>query len=94
MSLEDQFNATPDDEHRAKTEFDGTEGYIQTGGVDESFDPTDVEGILKKFGYDPDKVSGFAFGMGMERVAMLKYGVDDIRLFYENDLRFLEQFPV
>jgi phenylalanyl-tRNA synthetase alpha chain len=37
---------------------------------------------------------GFAFGMGMERVAMLKYGVDDIRLFYENDLRFLEQFPV
>jgi phenylalanyl-tRNA synthetase alpha chain len=42
--------------------------------------------------YDPDEVSGFAFGMGMERVAMLKYGLDDIRLFFENDLRFLKQF--
>ena len=41
----------------------------------------------------PRQVTGFAFGMGIERVAMLKYGVDDIRLFYENDLRFLEQFP-
>jgi phenylalanyl-tRNA synthetase alpha chain len=49
--------------------------------------------VFEAVGYDPDKVSGFAFGMGMERVAMLKYGVDDIRLFYENDLRFLEQFP-
>jgi phenylalanyl-tRNA synthetase alpha chain len=45
-------------------------------------------------GYDPEEVTGFAFGLGMERVAMLKYGVDDIRLFYENDLRFLEQFPL
>lgn len=42
--------------------------------------------------YDPEKVSGFAFGMGIERMAMVLYGVDDIRLFYENDLRFLEQF--
>jgi len=50
--------------------------------------------VFEAVGYDPDKVTGFAFGMGMERVAMLKYGVDDIRLFYENDLRFLEQFPV
>jgi phenylalanyl-tRNA synthetase alpha chain len=49
--------------------------------------------VFESVGYDPDKYSGFAFGMGMERVAMLKYGVDDIRLFYENDLRFLEQFP-
>ncbi|HVZ20158.1 MAG TPA: phenylalanine--tRNA ligase subunit alpha [Vicinamibacterales bacterium] len=49
--------------------------------------------VLEAVGYDPDKVSGFAFGTGMERIAMLKYGVDDIRLFYENDLRFLEQFP-
>jgi len=48
--------------------------------------------VFEAVGYDPDKYSGFAFGMGMERVAMLKYGVDDIRLFYENDLRFLEQF--
>ena len=42
--------------------------------------------------YDPEEISGFAFGMGMERVAMLKYGIDDIRLFFENDLRFLTQF--
>jgi phenylalanyl-tRNA synthetase alpha chain len=50
--------------------------------------------VFEAVGYDPDDVAGFAFGMGMERVAMLKYGVDDIRLFYENDLRFLEQFPL
>jgi phenylalanyl-tRNA synthetase alpha chain len=50
--------------------------------------------VFEAVGYDPDTVTGFAFGLGMERVAMLKYGVDDIRLFYENDLRFLEQFPV
>jgi phenylalanyl-tRNA synthetase alpha chain len=50
--------------------------------------------VFEAVGYDPDQVTGFAFGMGMERVAMLKYGVDDIRLFYENDLRFLEQFPL
>jgi phenylalanyl-tRNA synthetase alpha chain len=49
--------------------------------------------VFEAVGYDAEQVSGFAFGMGMERVAMLKYGVDDIRLFYENDLRFLEQFP-
>jgi phenylalanyl-tRNA synthetase alpha chain len=50
--------------------------------------------VFEAVGYDAERVSGFAFGMGMERVAMLKYGVDDIRLFYENDLRFLEQFSV
>ncbi|MGE0393518.1 MAG: phenylalanine--tRNA ligase subunit alpha [Vicinamibacterales bacterium] len=50
--------------------------------------------VFEAVGYDPDQVTGFAFGIGLERVAMLKYGVDDIRLFYENDLRFLEQFPV
>jgi phenylalanyl-tRNA synthetase alpha chain len=43
-------------------------------------------------GYDPEEISGFAFGLGVDRIAMLKYGVDDIRLFYENDLRFLSQF--
>lgn len=42
--------------------------------------------------YDPEEVSGFAFGMGVERIAMLKYGINDIRLFYTNDLRFLKQF--
>src|SRR6188474_263597 len=48
--------------------------------------------VLEAVGYDPERVSGFAFGTGIERIAMLKYRVDDIRLFYENDLRFLEQF--
>ncbi len=42
--------------------------------------------------YDPEKYSGYAFGMGVERIAMLKFGIDDIRLFFENDIRFLEQF--
>ncbi|MGB9887266.1 MAG: phenylalanine--tRNA ligase subunit alpha [Moorellales bacterium] len=48
--------------------------------------------VLAMAGYDPTEVSGFAFGMGVERVAMLKYGIDDLRLFYGNDLRFLSQF--
>lgn len=48
--------------------------------------------VFEAVGYNPDEVTGFAFGMGVERVAMLKWGVEDIRLFYENDLRFLEQF--
>jgi phenylalanyl-tRNA synthetase alpha chain len=48
--------------------------------------------VLESAGYDPDKYTGFAFGMGPERIAMLKYGIDDIRLFYSNDLRFLRQF--
>jgi len=42
--------------------------------------------------YDPEVYSGFAFGMGMERIAMLKYGIDDIQLFFKNDMRFLRQF--
>jgi phenylalanyl-tRNA synthetase alpha chain len=48
--------------------------------------------VFEYVGYDPNEVTGFAFGMGIERVALLKWGVEDIRLFYENDLRFLEQF--
>ncbi|HEV8310648.1 MAG TPA: phenylalanine--tRNA ligase subunit alpha [Methylomirabilota bacterium] len=48
--------------------------------------------VLRTVGYDPEEVTGWAFGMGVERVAMLKYGIDDIRLFFENDLRFLAQF--
>jgi phenylalanyl-tRNA synthetase alpha chain len=48
--------------------------------------------VFKFVGYDPEQVSGFAFGMGVERIAMLKYGIDDIRLFFQNDLRFLNQF--
>ncbi|MFA4842853.1 MAG: phenylalanine--tRNA ligase subunit alpha [Candidatus Omnitrophota bacterium] len=48
--------------------------------------------VLKNVGYPAKKYSGFAFGMGVDRIAMLKYGINDIRLFYENDLRFLRQF--
>jgi phenylalanyl-tRNA synthetase alpha chain len=47
---------------------------------------------VKDNGYDPETVQGFAFGMGIERIAMLKHGVSDLRLFYDNDIRFLEQF--
>lgn len=48
--------------------------------------------VFKMVGYNPEKYSGFAFGLGVERIAMLKYGIDDIRMYYENDLRFLSQF--
>jgi phenylalanyl-tRNA synthetase alpha chain len=48
--------------------------------------------VLKSSGIDPDVYSGFAFGMGVERIAMLKYGVNDLRMYFENDVRFLNQF--
>ncbi|MCU0453991.1 MAG: phenylalanine--tRNA ligase subunit alpha [Bacteroidetes bacterium] len=48
--------------------------------------------ILKRVGYDPEEVSGYAFGFGVERTVLLRHGIDDIRLLYENDVRFLEQF--
>jgi phenylalanyl-tRNA synthetase alpha chain len=48
--------------------------------------------VLEKVGYDPREVTGFAFGAGIERIAMLKYGIGDIRLLFENDVRFLQQF--
>jgi phenylalanyl-tRNA synthetase alpha chain len=48
--------------------------------------------VLRRVNYDPDIYTGFAFGMGVERMPILKYGIDDIRLFYSNDLRFLQQF--
>jgi phenylalanyl-tRNA synthetase alpha chain len=50
--------------------------------------------VFEAVGYDPVKITGFAFGVGIERLALLMHGVEDIRLFYENDLRFLEQFPL
>ena len=62
-------------------------GWIEIAGAG-MVDPR----VFEKVGYDPQKVSGFAFGMGIERIAMIKYGVPDIRLLYENDIRFLEQF--
>ncbi|MSU22315.1 MAG: phenylalanine--tRNA ligase subunit alpha [Opitutus sp.] len=61
--------------------------WIEIGGCG-MVDPTVFEGV----GYDPEVWSGYAFGMGLERLAMLLYGIDDIRYFYQNDLRFLKQF--
>jgi phenylalanyl-tRNA synthetase alpha chain len=49
--------------------------------------------VLTAAGYDPAEVTGFAFGMGVERPAMVKYGITDMRAFIENDVRFLSQFP-
>jgi phenylalanyl-tRNA synthetase alpha chain len=63
-------------------------GWIELGGCG-MVHPAVFEAV----GYDPERYTGFAFGMGIERLAMLLFGVDDIRQFYENDVRFLEQFP-
>jgi phenylalanyl-tRNA synthetase alpha chain len=63
-------------------------GWIEMGGCG-MVHPAVFEAV----GYDPERYTGFAWGIGIERVAILKYQVEDIRLFYENDLRFLEQFP-
>jgi phenylalanyl-tRNA synthetase alpha chain len=67
-----------------------TTGWIEILGCG-MVDPNVFE-FVKDNGYDPAKVSGFAFGMGADRVAILKYGVDDIQLFFQGDVRFLEQF--
>ncbi len=62
-------------------------GWLEISGAG-MVDPN----VFKNVGYDPEVYSGFAWGMGVERVAMLKYGINDIRLFYQGDVRFLEQF--
>ena len=66
---------------------DGEVGYLEIAGAGVVHPD-----VLRNAGIDPEKYSGFAFGMGLDRLAMLKYGVNDLRLFFENDLRFLEQF--
>jgi phenylalanyl-tRNA synthetase alpha chain len=66
------------------------EGWLEILGAG-MVDPN-VFGHVREHGYDPDRVQGWAFGMGIERVAMLKHAIPDLRLYYENDLRFLEQF--
>ena len=65
-------------------------GWIEILGCG-MVDPNVFE-FVKHNGYDPEKVSGFAFGMGVDRIAMLMYGVDDLQLFFQGDIRFLEQF--
>ena len=66
------------------------EGWIELLGAGE-VDPNVFEHV-RDYGYDPERHQGFAWGMGIERIAMLKHGVPDLRMFYDNDLRFLEQF--
>lgn len=65
----------------------GQKGWLEVMGAG-SVDPA----VFQAVGYDPQKIQGFAFGLGVERICMLKHGINDIRLFYENDLRFLKQF--
>ena len=65
----------------------GAEDWLEIMGAG-MVDPA----VLTNVGYDPDKVTGFAFGLGIERMAMLRYGIDDIRVFFGNDLRFITQF--
>ena len=65
-------------------------GWIEIAGAG-MVDPN-VFGFVADHGYDPEKVQGFAFGLGIDRIAMLKHGVPDLRLMFDNDLRFLEQF--
>ena len=66
------------------------EGWIEILGSG-MVDPNVFE-FVRDNGYDPERIQGFAFGMGIERIAMLRHGVPDLRLFFENDVRFLEQF--
>ena len=66
------------------------EGWLEILGAG-MVDPNVFEAV-REHGYDPERVQGFAFGMGIERIAMLKHGVPDLRLLYDNDIRFLEQF--
>ena len=65
----------------------GSKGWLEILGAG-SVHPN----VFKAVGYDPKKVQGFAFGLGVERIAMLRHGIQDIRYFYDNDLRFLKQF--
>jgi phenylalanyl-tRNA synthetase alpha chain len=62
-------------------------GWLEIGGCG-MVDPE----VFKSVNYDPERYTGFAFGMGIERIAMLKFGINDIRLFFENSVRFLKQF--
>jgi phenylalanyl-tRNA synthetase alpha chain len=65
-------------------------GWIEVGGAG-MVDPN-VFGFVREQGYDPEQIQGFAFGLGIDRIAMLRHGVPDLRLFFENDLRLLRQF--
>ena len=68
-------------------QWHGGDRWVEMGGAG-MVDPN----VFRAVGYDPDKYSGFAFGLGIERLCMRRHGIDDIRLLYKNDTRFLEQF--
>ncbi|HEY3266059.1 MAG TPA: phenylalanine--tRNA ligase subunit alpha [Armatimonadota bacterium] len=77
----------PGAEIAIRWEVDGQERYLELGGAG-LVHPN----ILEHFGIDSERYTGFAFGLGLERMPMIQYGIPDLRLFWENDLRFLEQF--
>ncbi len=77
----------PFTEPSAEVDIEGKDGWLEVLGCG-MVHPN----VLKNVGIDPEKYTGLAFGMGVERLAMLYYGVDDLRLFFDNDLQFLEQF--
>ena len=77
----------PSAELEVKIELQGEWQWMEIGGCG-MVDPA----VFEHVGYDPEKWTGFAFGLGIERLAMRKYGIDDIRLLFENDMRFLRQF--
>jgi phenylalanyl-tRNA synthetase alpha chain len=76
----------PSVEYDFSTSLDHT-GWLEIGGAG-MVDPAVFEAV----GYDPERYTGFAFGFGIDRIAMIRYGIDDVRLFLENDLRFIHQF--
>ena len=77
----------PFTEPSAEIDMSYGDGWLEISGAGQVH-----PNVLRAVGIDPERYQGFAFGMGPDRLAMLRYGVDDIRLFYENDLRFLRQF--
>jgi phenylalanyl-tRNA synthetase alpha chain len=77
----------PFTEPSAEIDMSFGEGWLEISGAGQVH-----PNVLRAVGVDPERYQGFAFGMGPDRLAMLRYGVDDLRLFYENDLRFLRQF--
>ena len=88
-SLQVRFRPSyfPFTEPSAEVDIMGDKGWLEVIGCG-MVHPN----VLKNVGIDSEQYTGLAFGMGVERLAMLRYGIDDIRIFFENDLRFLKQF--
>jgi phenylalanyl-tRNA synthetase alpha chain len=82
-----ESNSSRNEPTGSSTKKDGAVTYLEIAGAGVVHPD-----VLRTGGIDPEKYSGFAFGMGLDRLAMLKYGVNDLRLFFENDLKFLAQF--